>query len=202
MKATRKNVLGTAVLLIFAGIIFISSANIPVEEVIVNREEVNHVDGQWNITAWFNEGEKLLLLPAPPTGTSPIWGAYFNISIVDPHGNETIFRLEFPTAWEINLSVVKNEGGLEVNKDSPYLGGITQYEGNYTAFVDKAAMLWYGGGPPTYLTFYKEIEERQTTYPYRILMPAGIVMVFTGLCLPLWTVIKGRKKKTHRYHSV
>jgi hypothetical protein len=193
LKVVRKTELVVGILLMFVGVILSSSSNLSSVEVTQRDELVSRSVNQWNVTGSFNEGEKLsLVLVEPQEGPMLLGG--FNVSIVDPIGNETVFYYDLlgtggpsgPTL-QYNVSVVKNEGGLEVPEDAHIIGGITNYAGNYIACVDKIATLWYKG-PPSVLTFYKTVEDKHVEFPHRNLLPWGLTLFFVGLGLQLWAV--------------
>lgn len=197
VKGVRKTELGLGILLMFVGVILFSSSNLSLVEV-TSRDEVVLPRGvnQWNLTCSFNEGEKIRLdISAPPEGPTLLGG--FNVSIVDPIGNETIFYYEFLSDGSHNVSVLKNEGGLEVEEGSTILGGTTNYVGNYTAYVDEiVAYFWYKG-PLSLLTFYRAVEDKQVEFPYRNLLPLGLAFLLIGLGLFVWAVAF-RKTRTSR----
>lgn len=187
VKVIRKTELALGIVLMFVGVILFSSSNLSLAKVS-SRDEVVLPRGvnQWNLTCSFNEGEKIRLeVPTPPEGPMLLGG--FNVSIVNPRGNETIFYYEILSDFFYNVSVLKNEGGLEVEEGSTILGGTTNYAGNYTAYVNEVAMLWYKG-PPSVLTFYKTVEDKQVEFPYQNLLPLGLALFFIGLGLLLWAV--------------
>lgn len=189
VKVARRTVLGLGILLMFVGVIISSSSNLSLVEVSSRNEMVlPRGFNQWNLTCSFSKGETIFLdFPEPPEGPMLLGGG-FNVSIVaDSVGNETIFYYEVLENGGYDISVVKNDGALEVKEGSTILGGTTNYAGNYTAYIDQIAMIWYKG-PPSVLTFYKVIEEKQVEFPYRYLLPWGLALFFIGLGLLVWAI--------------
>lgn len=191
VRVVRKRALGFGISLAFVGFLLFCSAYISEEEVTSGLETVSECFDRWNITGFFYQSDNLVLaVPTDPVEPYPFGG--YNVSIVDPNGNKTVFLFEFQYGPKCNITVLENEGGLEVEEGVRVLGGITNYSGNYTAFVDELARAWYKG-PPRFLTLYNEIEDKQVKYPYGSFLPAGLIVLFIGLGLSLWAVMS---KKT------
>ena len=183
MKVWRRELFGFGSLLIFAGIIISSYSNMVVEMKNIETPTVKEVYHQWNITGYFNEGEKLLLeLPTNPEPPYEYGG--FNISIVNQFGNGTVFYFEFVEGGKIKVSVLENNGALIINEEESLfsVSGVVSSSSNYTAYVDKLAMAWYKG-PPRFLSLKKVIEEINLEYPHRGLLPFGVLLLFLGFIL-------------------
>jgi len=187
VKVVRKRALAFGISLAFVGFLLFCLAYVSEEEVTPRLETVNECYDRWNITGLYSQSENLsLAVPANPKEPYPYGG--FNVSIVDPNGNKTVFLFEFQYGQKTNVTVLENEGGLEVEEGALVLGGITNYSGNYTAFIDESATAWYGG-PPSFLTLYNPIVDKQVKYPYGNFLPVGLIVLFIGLGLSLWAAV-------------
>lgn len=187
VKVVRKRALGFGISLAFVGFLLFCSALISEEEVTPRLETVSECYDRWNITGSFNQSENLILA-VPTNPEEPYYYGGFNVSIVDPNGNKTVFLFEFLPGQKCNVTVLENEGGLEVEEGALVLGGITNCSGNYTAFIDELARAWYKG-PPSFLTLYNAIDDKQVKYPYGNFLLVGLIVLFIGLGLSLWAVV-------------
>lgn len=197
VKVVRKRALAFGILLAFVGFLLFCSAYISEEEVTTRLDKVSECYNQWNITGLYNQGDNLVLeVPSNPEQPYPFGG--FNVSIIDPNGNKTVFLFEFTPNQIFNVTVLENGGGLEVGKSAFVLGGITNYSGNYTAFIDELASVWYKGGPPSFLTLNNQVEDRKVKYPYMSFLPAGLIVSFIGLGFSLWAVVSKKTSARRR----
>jgi hypothetical protein len=188
VKIVRKTELAIGILLMLVGVIVSSWSNLSSVTVSSGNQIVLPRGlNQWSLTCSFNKGEKIFFeFPEPTEGPMLLGG--FNVSIVaDSVGNETVFYYDVLGSGEYNVSVIKNDGALEVDEGSTILGGVTNYAGNYTAYISQIATLWYKG-PPSILTFYRVIEEEQVEFPHRNILPLGLAVFLIGLGLSVWAV--------------
>jgi len=198
MRLQRTKFFGLGIILIFAGIIVSSYSNMAFEVKTVQTPGVT-VYNKWNVTRYFTKGETLILDIPPPKpnlfGGVPYGG--FNISIVAQNGKETVFWYEFSDGT-VKVKVKSNDGALIVNESSSmmYVTGVTAFSGNYTAYVDKSAMVFYNRGPPSYLTLKSMIEKTSLEYPYRDLLPVGILIMAFGSILIFLSFREPKRAKT------
>lgn len=197
MRIQRKRLFALGIIFIFAGIIVSSYSNRSVEVKSVNTPSVCTVYGKWNITGYFDKDDRLFLdIPSPKPGFFGVQYGSFNISIVAQNGEKTVFLYDFSDG-SVKVHVISNEGSLIVNKSSTliYVTGVTAFSGNYTAYVDRSAMILYGGKPPEYLTLRKVIEEITVEHPYSNFLPIGLSLIFSGVALLILSFRKSARVK-------
>lgn len=183
---------------------------------------------QWSVSAGLQEDDKIAVeirygadWARAPFETSPenpeiaIQDVFLEIR--DPLGNATEFDITYALTqggtlafW--NISVTQHNGlnttGLYNEKFKIYegIGGIVQYDGNYSVTVTD---LWPSKrDPPAYLGIFKGKIETVTEYPYASWLPwgaatgaVGTVASIIGLKLPKRKVPMKKKPYLHPSHS-
>jgi hypothetical protein len=104
----------------------------------------------WNISAHFNENEKLIVYFSRPNTEGIPDGeedlAIMFVNIIDPSGGSTTFNVSFSrTTFYVGLE--ENDGDLLVESPVNDIGGIVQHSGEYTARI-----YTYSGLVPYYYT--------------------------------------------------
>jgi len=189
----RKYVVAFGIILMFAGVIVSSACN-SFEE----RTELSEVaEGRWEASGYFDSGEKLVVYLSQPTiEFFPDHTATINVSVVDPAGNKSVFLIEYKKGVGfVNVTLVSSSNGLIVDEHSVDLGGIANLSGNYTALVAEQASFLYGETGPT-VDLYKEIVERD--YPYRSMLPVGVVIIVFGASLSIWAAKSSKEPRKKR----
>jgi hypothetical protein len=168
-----------------------------------------------------------------PGSPSTFQSLYIDVSIIDPKGGKTNFTIVFEEATSETAvtpllsffagNLTHNDGGLTMepediwvaNNQSVYynyakegiggVGGIVNYDGNYTVVVDKAS---FGGSstPPKYLKLYEQ--GVSTESPYMFVVPVGVAIMVSGTALSVWAWrqpkrrVKQSARSSCRYQSV
>ena len=197
----REAVLGLGVIMIFAGVMVlpVSIQSFPEirTELRVEREFLVFPD--WVISAWFNRSQQLAVFFSDPTrpgeDTIPDDSSIIFVNITDPTGGVTKFNITFyRTTVEVYME--SNDGGLLVEDPSSQgVGGIAQYDGEYTARV----YTWVGVVPYYYadntmrrLRLYEVIEMNK--FPYIIGLPAAAALIAGGGMLVVWSARSPKRR--------
>ena len=189
----RKYVVAFGIILMFAGVIVSSACN-SFEE---RTEQSDVAEGLWEASGYFDSGEKLVVYLSQPTiEFFPDHTATINVSVVDPAGNKSVFLIEYDKNYGfVNITLDSISNGLIVDEDSVDLGGIANLSGNYAAVVAEQASFLYGETGPT-VDLYKETVERD--YPYRSMLPVGVVLIVFGASLSIWAAKSSKEPRKKR----
>ena len=216
----RKIPLSVGCIILFAGIIIFSSANYAIETPENQlAERVKDLPyGQWKISKQFDRGEKIFVAFAGPKlidipngvpAIATIW-----INITDPTGGNTTLRADFRVNLvtknpELNITLESESEGLIVDKsklgtsnDSPEnLGGETQHDGNYTAYVYTygIAMARYYYPPNAdlpRLDLWRIVLKKE--YSFGNLLPVGVALIVGGAFLSIWAASTKQSYKSRR----
>lgn len=143
-----------------------------------------------------------------PGSPSTFESLYIDMSIIDPKGGKTNFMIVFEVAASETAitpllsffggNLTHNDGGLTMepkyvwaaNNQSVYynyqeegiggIGGIVNYDGTYTAVVDKN----WTSTPPKYLKLYEQGVSYKS--PYLFVVPIGVAIMVSGIALSVW----------------
>ena len=195
----RKVSLVLGFIILFIGIIVSSASNISRDN---PREiQVGEQHG-WGISGLFDEGDELFVrFPPPKHEGVPDTYQIVRVDIFDPNKTKTRFELTFKKGVLDDINVSSLDGGLIVSEPPTGIGGITQYSGNYTAYIDPEANplanFYYPNGPPT-IELLKLVVEKE--YPYSGFLPVGIALIAIGLSLTIWSMksSKGKRRRKKR----
>lgn len=189
----RDTVLGLGILVLFIGIVVFpitlnSSPSNP-ENTLLVREK-NLVFPDWEISAPYNKSEILLVYFSDPVrpgeGTVPDFAAYMYVNVTDPNGGVTTFNVTF-LETTVELGLLSNDGGLLVQEPVRQVGGLTKYEGNYTARVytfQGLVGIYYSGGKMTNLELWEAVVNIE--FPYLMGLPIAASMITVGILATLW----------------
>lgn len=207
----RKLLLVTGLVMLFVGIILISSSNLSFEKTEVSWDTVKVEIDKWEITWNFEAGDivKLDFSPAadwmdylePATEVVPLPNKAVYIDVADPSGNATRFEAILVTDYSppqlslFNISVVSSNGfggsnSQDLTLKEKMIAGEIMQTGQYTANVvvyDPAP-----GGPPASFIFYKQRVETFVDWPYSEFLYPGIVVFALGVAL---SALSFRRKK-------
>lgn len=195
MVSTRKTVLSLGVLILLTGAIVFSFSNqsleSPSNQPVNSRQELPY--GNWSISTYCSEGEKLLVqFSRPQEGAYPD-DPKLNVNITDPHGGNTTFQVIFiiqPLAGSAEISLLDEGEGMMVENPELEVGGVTVYDGNYTAHVYTEAKalagMYYDDAVLPNLQLFKVYVTRE--YPNQVFLPVGVGLVIAGLALLVWSV--------------
>jgi len=190
----RKTPLALGIIFLFIGIITFSISNTAIEKLPEHKRierALNLPYGKWNISAQLNKSEKIFVLfSRPKLEVIPDGLAIINVSIIDPKGGNTNFSVAFSQEGVEYINLTWNDNGLTVNDSVEGIGGTTLYTGNYTVqvYADEffAKNYYYPpAGTLPALELYKVIEKKD--YPYRILLPIAITLIFISIYLTVWS---------------
>ena len=177
----RKGFSVFGIILLFVGILVFLSCNSPTERTIVSQ--VVPPKKQWNVTAYFNQYEKIIVNLGVPPEFHPDGVCNVTVTIVDPRGGKSVFLATYRINWGyIKYTLISTDNGLDVDEPLPSISGVCNYSGNYTAQVDERFSYLYNGPPQISLS--KEVVEKE--YPYRSIWPAGIAIIIVGASLSIW----------------
>lgn len=193
--SVKKAPLSVSVLILLAGVIVFSWSNqlleTPENQPVNRRQELPY--GSWRISTYCQEGEKLLVqFTRPQVGENPIVDdPKMLVNITDPHGGNTTFQVIFiikELTGEARISLLDEGEGMIVENPEFEVGGVTVYDGNYTAYVYTEAQalagMYYDDGVLPNLQLFKVIITRE--YPNRTFLPAGVGLLIAGLALLVW----------------
>jgi len=194
----RKELLAFGAILVFVGVLVSSASTSSIEK--LDYPIVAEAEGQWEVSADFNESEKLLVDFLPPKFGEYIFPngdkAVVDVEIFDPDNNKTEFRITFYPRRYPDFELLSNDGGLTVNEPIEGVGGVTRLNGLYTARIDEFASIYYDGGPPGHLSLHKEVVERE--YPYRSVLPIGVALIVAGASLSVWAKSSKRTQRLRK----
>jgi len=189
MKFTKRKKMAVGILFLIAGLVIFLAYFYPMKQATLSWNKVSDALGKFEVSAFFNEGEVILLeFPKPSDVNIPL---PFNVTIIAPDKTETVFEAELLmhipfVQW--NITLIENDGGLEVEEG--FLGGTAMQTGNYTGRVDDTLIVRnIFGGPPSVLTFYRGIVGVNIVYPYQDHLPLGIALIFVGGGICSWAYI-------------
>lgn len=179
----RKRFLAFGIILLFVGILVFLSCNSPTERTIVSQ--VAPPEKQWNVTAYFNKYEKMIVNLGVPPEFHPDGLTNVTVTIVDPSGGKSVFLATYHSStWGyIKYTLNSSDNGLDVDDPTTSIGGVCNYSGNYTVQVDEQFSYLYDGAPQISLS--KEIVEKE--YPYRSILPVGIAIIIVGTSVSIWS---------------
>jgi len=200
----RKVFLIFGVILVLAGILVSSRANLSVEK--IETSLVNSEDDKYEVSGNFSEGEKMLAHWTPPNwekigGAIPNgeWVVYYITVLAPPPENgETNFTVKLYNRGGANVTVSSNGGGLS-DFSSIVVGGVAQLSGTYTVYMDESAGMYYENSPPSYFELLTEVVK--TEYPHRDALPIGVALIVVGSAFSIWSaksskrILRPRKKR-------
>jgi len=192
MKLIRALLLACSVILVLGGLAVFAISNSVIEK--PHNDEVASVGNQYEVSGVFDRYDKLLVyFPRPNPEVYPDSSIKIYVEITDPGKNKTVFEIQFGRMFgqpaPPNITLVSNEGSLIVSEPPlTEVGGIVDYPGAYVVHLSE-----YWGGPPTTLTLYKEIVDKE--YPYRNIFPVGLVLVIVGASLFILGAKRPKRKQ-------
>jgi len=200
VDSMRKVPLALGVMLLFVGAVVFSESNravklTPTVKTVAERLELPV--GEWEISAYFNESERLLVDFPPPSQEEiiPNGDMIFEVCVVDPEGGNTSFRVAFSTRGDVNVNLTGNDGGLVVSEPVTEAIGTTQHRGSYTAKVHTdeylAAYYYPPSGNLTWLHLNKVVE--RVNYPSIGYLPVGVGLIIGGAVLSGWGARSSRR---------
>lgn len=181
-----------------------------------NNQSKNYTDKSWEVSGYFNKGEKLDVYCIPSANWSkglmdeadddvPAAHRHIYMDIVDPTGNAT----EFNTAWtdtstsgtvpfaEVMIWVTNRTAGLFQPQNNPtYVGGVAALSGTYKAIVISEFEPSYSANeePPYYLALDRE--SPYPTYPFGYLLPVGGSTMAVGAVISALSAKSKKKQKS------
>lgn len=216
----RRDLLVLGVILLFVGIVAISTTASIEEEKIVSRQTVGRKTASelidmtdWSVSGNYTKGRRLRLVIQPGNDwmAEPAPGYHYVIlpvTICDPEGDEMQLRVEFrKDAMGVHnlelfsVEIVSSCGGLSFEKSNELetingtiyyweISGVTNYDGIYSATVGKS---WGTFGPPEILRLESLVVERSN--PYWYVIPVGVGFIGSGLFLLVWVWESSKHKK-------
>ncbi len=215
----RKDLLVLGVILLFVGIVAVSTAANIEEEKIVLRETVGRKTASelinmtdWSVSGNYSKGRRLRLVIQPGNDwmAEPAQGYHYiivNVTICDPEGDKTQLRVEFrKDAMAVHnlelfsVEIISSCGGLTFEKSNELtingttyyweISGVANYDGVYNATVGKS---WGTFGPPEILKLESLVVERSN--PYWLVIPVGVGFMVAGLFLLVWVWKSSKHKK-------
>ena len=207
----RKLLLVTGLVMLFVGIILMSSSNLSSQKTEVSWDRVKVETDKWEITTNFEAGDvvKLDFSPAadwidylePATQDVPLANKAVYIDVTGPSGNATRFEVILVTDYSppqlslFNISIVNSNGfGGPISQDltskEKMIAGEIMQTGQYTGEVVVYSPL--GGGPPASFIFYKQRVETFVEWPYAGFLYPGAAVFALGVAL---FVLSFRRKK-------
>lgn len=200
----RKFPLAAGLVLLFVGIILMSSSNLSSQRLEVLWDTAKIEVNKWEVKADFTAGDiiKLEISPGidwidylePPTSEVPYVNKAVYINVTEPSGKESYIEVMFITTYSppqlsiFNITVLNSNGNFAV-KERAIMGEAMQ-TGQYTAEVTGVSPR--GGEPPGSLIFYKQRINRFTDRPYSAFLYPGIAVFLIGVSL---FALSFRKKK-------
>lgn len=189
----RRAPLALGVVLLFVGAVVFSESNRavklpPLVDTVAERLELPI--GEWEVSANFNESERLLVDFPPPSQDEiiPNGDMIFEVYIFDPEGGNTSFRVAFSTRGDVDVNLTGNDGGLVISEPVTEAIGTTRYRGSYTAkvYTDEylAAYYYPPSGNLTWLRLNRVVE--RVNYPSIGYLPVGVGLIIGGAVLSGW----------------
>lgn len=211
MREREKWTVIFAGILVFSGIILISSSQNYVVKTVETMEE-NGIEyamhatedssllNGTSLTRYYNYGEKISLRfthnikksPALPDLLPPL-----NFTIISPSGKETVFMYwltpyyssssGFPQIAISELEILKTDGLiLDTSPNIKFIGETTE-DGNYTLVYTSKYV------PLKHLAITKITPEKK--YPYTFMLPFGVAFAIIGAILALWAIKSSRRPR-------
>ena len=192
----RKYIVAFGIILIFIGVVTSSVSNSYTERTVDST--VSH--GYWSTSGYFDINQNLSVQLSPPNAQFILIGmGTFNVTIIDPADNESVFTVRSRNVEGrqvlSNVTVVSTSNSLTADVINLGVGGIVHQSGNYTVIVDKKATYLYPKVPPD-VTLTKETVKRD--YPYRGILPVGIGILVFGVGLSIWAAKSSGKSGKKR----
>ena len=192
--------LALGVVLLFVGAVVFSESNrvvklTPTVKTVAERLELPV--GEWEISADFNESERLLVDFPPPSQEEiiPNGDMIFEVYVVDPEGGNTSFRVAFSRKGDVDVNLMGNDGGLVVVEPVTEAIGTTQHGGSYTAkvYTDEylAAYYYPPSGDLPWLHLKKVVE--RVDHPSIGYLPVGVGLIIGGAVLSGWGARSSRR---------
>lgn len=208
----RKWLFAIGLILLFVGIILMSSA---VRSERTVREEENLIKSEtdtWQISNNFTQGEKVKLVVKkgidwtqnlePPVMDVPYPHKFVYVNITAPSGEASTFEAAFISYQRIfalyQVKIVFSNG-FDADKSSQGIVGYVRETGLYNATV--IGFVPPGGSPPAGLTFVTIEEVVFMNYPYSYLLYPGVATSLAGIVLSIMgkmTSRRVRRKKVRR----
>ncbi len=206
MPFFRKTLVAFGVVLAFSGAIVALASNLAIEsepdfETVATEEFPNKLD----VSGYFYQGDKLMLY-FPRPNPEFFRDSYISIpvEITDPNGDEAEFEVVFErvggSQYPLSCSQIKlvKNNSLIVNNPPDVVGGEVSYPGLYKGHVkvDPQKVSWYWTGPTKEIELAKEVVKKE--YPYRSILPIGIVLIILGASVSILAAKSAERKPQSR----
>lgn len=194
---------------VLVGVALTIHSNVPEQKKNTTWEFVKTEVFTLEISANFTAGDtvKLEIAPShewgqePPVDDVPYPHIFVYVNVTSPKGDQSYYEITY-VSYLFYQAILKAPGGFSgeygnetLNAERAVVGKV-MYDGQYLARIIGVIL---PGGPPRAeaLTFYKAIENIETTYPYKAEFNIALVTLLIGGGISIWS-IKPRKRPTKR----
>lgn len=217
--------LAFGIILLFAGVILVSSSRMPILRVTYNV--VIKDNKVWELSNTFNNSDIMVVDFSPGVdwwrlfvkAPTMDYQEHVNFTIVGPSGYKTVFNVSIgtiPPRWGYtpespeetpvivrDIQLLSQDGDDLELREPPEIGGIVKQDGKYSVKLEPN-VYWDSTHttnttcpktPPEELRFNKEI--RENIYPFTFLFPIGAPLSVFGVAMSIWGV-KSEKHRKYR----